>query len=421
MANENLNFRKPHMTFVDGYFYMFDDDTDMLLQKTDDGVTAFSYPFDTLQSRSVLSCEHDGINFWAMYVGTTSNTLVINRWRIENYVCKLKDSITLSNPSHSFVSDAFTVEHYHCTISGSYSPGNTIITINPPPDKNLVDILQSGMAITIGPNSSGKFETIDVQHVSSNNVVTLSDPISESYIDGDPFLFYNYIWLFNDYSGTDGSTGALYKINAYSGSIMAYYPSGVYKNIKAATFYEIDHFTTYGNVNSLMYVKASNLLFINISDPELTYYGSMAMDTIEASEITIIDVYDLAIWGRNVYRLQAKATYFGVTYAFTASTYSYQAATFNPMVTSLAMTSTPNVIAANNVSVATITAKLRDQFLQPISGRLVYFYVGGTVVSGDIVTGYEYVNTNANGEAVSFYRAGEEAVLVELMARVQQV
>ena len=38
---ENLKFRKPHMTNVDGYFYMFDDDTDMLLAKSDDGFTAF--------------------------------------------------------------------------------------------------------------------------------------------------------------------------------------------------------------------------------------------------------------------------------------------------------------------------------------------------------------------------------------------
>ena len=47
-GNENLKLRKPHMTYVDGYFYMFDDDTDMLLAKTDDGITSFSYPFDTL-------------------------------------------------------------------------------------------------------------------------------------------------------------------------------------------------------------------------------------------------------------------------------------------------------------------------------------------------------------------------------------
>jgi len=420
MANDNLQFKKNHMTFVDGYFYMFDDDTDMLLQKTDDGITAFSYPFDTLQSKSVLSCEHDGINFWSMYVGDTTNTLVINRWRIENYICKLKDSLVLSNPSHNFVSDAFTVEHYHCTISGSYIPGDTLITVNPPPDKELVDILQSGMSVTIGPNSSGKFETIDVQHVSSTNIVTIADPLTESYADEDEFLFYNNIWLFNDYNGNDDSTGALYKINAYSGSVIGQYPSGVYQNIKAATFYEIDHFTAYGKVNSLMYVKASNLLFINISDPNLSYYGSMAMDTISSDEITILPVYDIAIWGKNVYRLQDKATYFGATSIWTTS-YNYQAATFNPMVTSLAMTSYPNVIAANGISVADITARIKDQFLQPISGRIVYFYISGTAGTGQIVSGYEYVNSDANGEATSFFRAGTESEVIPLLARVQQV
>ena len=421
MANENLNFRKPHMTFVDGYFYMFDENTDMLLQKTDDGITAFSYPFDTLMSNTVVSCEHDGINFWSMHVGDTINTMVINRWRIENYICKLKDTIVLSNPGHNFVSQAFTVEHYHCTISGAYAPGAEAITVIPPPDKNLNEILQSGMTITIGPNYSGKFETINVQHVSSTNIVTLSDPIEEFYSPDDEFLFYNFIWLFNNYNGTDISTGALYKINAYSGSIITNVPGGVYKDIKASTFYEVDHFTSIGKVNTLMYVKASNLLFINLSSPDLEYYGSMAMDTIETNETTIIDVFDIAVWGKNVYRLQIKATYFGTTSLFASNTYSYQAATFNIMVTSLAMTASPNVLAANGVSVATVKAKIRDQFLQPIQGRLVYFDLA--VVSGDsgaIVTGYTTVNSDVNGEAVSFYKSGLEAKIVQIVARVQQ-
>ncbi len=107
---ENLKFRKPHMTSVDGYFYMFDNDTDMLLAKADDGATAFSYPFDTLMSETVVSAEHDGINYWSLEPGTTG-VMLIRRWRIENYICKLKETITLSNRSHTFTSNAFTVEH----------------------------------------------------------------------------------------------------------------------------------------------------------------------------------------------------------------------------------------------------------------------------------------------------------------------
>ena len=226
--------------------------------------------------------------------------------------------------------------------------------------------------------------------------------------------------MFNNANELDTTNGALYKINAYSGSILFVYPSGVYKDVQATTFSEIDHFIDFGVVNSLMYVKASNLLFVDITTSvlELEYYGSMAMDTIESNEVDIIDVFDISVYDKNVYRLQTKATYFGDTSTWT--TYSYQAATFNQMVTSISMTATPNIIAANTVSVSQITARVKDQFLQPISGRLIYFSVA-TESTGSIVAGSEYVNTDADGMALTTYRSGEEAELVQIIARVQQV
>jgi len=412
---DNLNFRKPHMTFVEGYFYMFDDDSDMLLQKTDDGVTSFSYPFDTLMTGVASSIEHDGINFWSMETGGTANTKLIKRWRIENYTCKLKDEITLSNPVHYFNANTFTVEHYHCTISGGYSAGDTIITTN-----NvgiLPGELLAGMAVTIGPNSSGELETINVQHV-SGEIITIADPLVNNYSNDDPLLFYNYLWVFNNSHGTDSSTGCLYKLNAYSGSIIAQYPGGVYKGIMASTFAEITHFTSLGVVDSLMYVKASNLLFVDINSASLDYHGSMAMDTIDDNEIDILEVYDLAVYNKNLYRLQRSMTYFGNTYSF--SQYNYQAATFNSMVASISMVTSPNVIAANEVSISEITARVRDQFALPVVGRLVYFEVEAGS-GGSIVTGQTIVNTDSDGKALSSYRAGDTAELVVIKARVDQV
>src|SRR6056297_2128419 len=120
---ENIKFTKKHMTFIVGYFYMFDENTDMLLQKTDDGITAFSYPFDTLREFPMLSLEHDGINFWTMHT-PEDGMLDIQRWRIDNYVCKLQNTLHLAHPDHHFDSEACTIEHYHCTTSGSYNSGD---------------------------------------------------------------------------------------------------------------------------------------------------------------------------------------------------------------------------------------------------------------------------------------------------------
>ena len=422
MTTENLNFVKPHMVFVDGYFYMFDEDLDVLAEKTDDGVMAFTYPFDTLLTDTMKSIEHDGINFWTMHnsseVGEENGSLTINRWRIENYVCNLKSSIILTHPDHDFSAEAFSVEHYHCTISGSYSSGDTILYVDA---DELPGDLYSGMSITIGPNSAGSIETHNVQHV-SNNEITISDPLENNYSEGDSLIFYNYIWLFNNAYGEDDSTGCLYKINAYSGSILHQYPSGVYKDVKACTFAEIDHFIEYGVTNSLMYVKASNLLFINIYNSELNYYGSMAMDNIDDEEIDTLEVYDITVWGNNVYRLQERATYFGETDNW--DNYNYQPATFNIMVTSIALTAEPNVIAANEVSTSDLVARVKDQFFQPIPGRVVYFEVastGGTgVVSPSIVSGYENVNTDSEGKAYSIIRSGNAAELVSVNVTIEQ-
>lgn len=409
MPEQNLKFRKPHMTNVDGYFFMFDDDTDMLLAKTDDGSTAFSYPFDTLMSSTVLSAEHDGANFWSMENGST-NSMIIRRWRIENYTCRLKQTINLSNPSHVFDSEAFTVEHYHCSLSGTYSPGDNSIYIQ----GDMPGDLASGMSVSI--KSSTSFETINVQHVIDNNII-LSSPITGNYAHGDDLVFYNYIWMFNDADGTDTSKGALYKINAYSGSVIQKTESGAYRAVKACTFSEVDHFIEHGTVNSLMFVKASNLLFINTNTSPFSYYGSMAMDTIEDNEVNIIPVYDISVKDKNLYRLQLKATYFGSTKTW--SQYSYQPATFNSMVASISLTASPNVIAANAVSTSDIVARVKDQFGQPIVARLVYFEDDD--VDGEMSSGAGGVNTDSNGEATSTYISGLSARLVKIIAKVNQV
>ena len=43
----NIGIRKHNFTVHNGYFYTFDEDRDALLQKTDDGNNAFSYPCAT--------------------------------------------------------------------------------------------------------------------------------------------------------------------------------------------------------------------------------------------------------------------------------------------------------------------------------------------------------------------------------------
>jgi hypothetical protein len=88
------------------------------------------------------------------------------------------------------------------------------------------------------------------------------------------------------------------------------------------------------------------------------------------------------------------------------------------MVASISVTASPNVIAANQVSTSALTARVKDQFGQPVVARLVYFEDDDA--EGEIVTGAGGVNTNSDGEASAVYRSGLAARLVAITARVDQ-
>ena len=414
----NISFSQQNMTTYRGYFYMFDQSYDMLFAKTDDGVIAFSYPFDTVLPSTIYQLEYDGVNFWTLeQYPTATEDITIRRWLIDNYICKLQDTFTYENGestygfggAHRFSSKSMTVEHYHTTVTGTYSVGSTVIGI----ESGYGDQLLGNMYVTFGPNKDGESETIQVQS-SADGEITLADPTTIEvgwHTAGaayEPLTwtgvhFYTYIWFFNDYDGTDDTSGALYQTNAYSGSYIRKFRGGAYKSVTAATFYKVNSFLDSGgspmSVDTLAFVKASNLLFIDVSDPSsgLPYYGSMVMDNNNAV------VYDIAMYDENVYRLQ--------------SGYNYYLSTLESFVSSIALIAQPAIIPANLLSTTIIDAYVKDQFFQPIEGRQVTF---GEDDTNGVFVGSSTPNTDAQGKATVTYKAGSEARQVQITATVQQ-
>ena len=476
MAYENLRLKKRNFTVDQGYFYMFDDSQDNLLQKTDDGNTAFSYPFDTLLSSEVLSAEFDGVYFWSLEAGAdldawvtstsyyrtdkvkdggnsyecveahtssagnrpgsgvswedywkliaTGDTIVdvvVRRWEIENYACKLRQtfnmlaSVSGTGAPHTYSSEAFSVEHYHTTLSATASGGSTSLYLTDysgHPSMSFTTTSGDGLTLHLGPNSSGQEEDVEVSSTIGGGVTIISGT-QYAYDNGDAVNFYTYIWMFNDYDGNNANSGALYKFDAYTGDYLTRYPSGAYKDIDAATFYKVDSFADYGEVDTLIFVKGTNALFANVSGT-LGYYGSMVMDNVKTDEATVRTIYDLAMDDQNVYRLQQGATYYGADNEWTY--YSYQLSSLDSFVTSISLAAYPAIIAANGVSTASITAIVKDQFLQPIASKLVYF-------SDDDANGYIVttpVSTDSDGEASTTYKSGTTAAEVGITAVVEQ-
>jgi hypothetical protein len=411
--SRNIQFKESNFTLVDGYFYMMDQATNILYQRTADSSTSFSFPLDSLLSHAVTSLEYDGQNLWTLEK-SSGTSLIIKRWVLDNYVCKQQQEITL-NPEfgHTYNADTFTVEHYHTTTSGVIGAGSTNVYV-----EDYWTKVTSGMTITLGPNYDGYKETLNVQGY-QNGVIILSDPTEHEYLVNTAVSFYTNIWLFNNYDGDDSTSAALYKLNAYTGSYLTRYSGDEYKNITACTFYKITSFHAYGPVDTLCYVKGTNILFVNTTDTgtSLSYYGSMVIDNVDENDVDVLQVFDLAIEGDNIYKLQLQANYFGNTEEY--DLYNYHVATQTSMVTSVSLLVDPSIIAANGVSAANVVARVKDQFLQPIAGRMVYF-ASDDSSGGDIVGGNP-VNTDSNGEAGTIYRAGTEAREVKLTATVDQV
>ncbi len=408
---QNIRNKYPHLIINNGYFYMFDHTTDMLLQKTDDGNTAFSYPLDTLISSTIINADYDGVFYWTMEDGAVTDSTILRRWAIENYVAVQKQTISLSPiAGHKYNTDCFCVEHYHTSLSGTVVSGTSTLWVN-----GFEDKLTSGMYVTVGPNSDGNSETVGVQDIAVGTII-LADDLQYSYEIDDEVNFYTNIWMFNNYDGEDSSTGALYKLNAYTGSFITKYPGGAYKDITSCVFHNVSSLGSWGSQEMLIYVKASNMLFVNIHDggDTLPYYGSMLINTVSPDTSEVYKVYDLAIEGNNIYRLQNKMNIFGGAASYT--TYNYQPDTLVSYVASISLSAVPNILPADGHSSSNITAYVRDQFNQPMPGKLVYFDTDDP--AGTILT--SPVNTDGFGSASTFYRAGIEPREVIIYATVAQ-
>jgi len=261
MAYENIRFVKPNMEFVDGYFYTMDESSDMLVQKVDDGSTAYSYPLDVLIGGTVSSLQYDGANFWTLQ--DSGNGFVIKRWRIENHIAKLKDSFTYTDTAEiNYDADTFAVENYRtefdCTVSG----GDLIVC----PDEYYDSVITSGTVLTLGPNRYDQREEVTVSGVIGSDVILVSGT-QYTYESGDSISMYRSFFVFNNYTGLSSAKGNLMRFNAYTGDLIASDSRTDYKDITACTFARVQNLLRdYDDAHTVIFVKSTSARFRNISD-----------------------------------------------------------------------------------------------------------------------------------------------------------
>ena len=400
MAYENIRFRKSNMTIADGYFYFFDADWDTLTEKVDDGDVSFVYPLDTAIGGGMREVHYDGANFWTLQ-NYGPGGIVIRRWRIESNrtLVKIKDEFIFANDgSNTYEAYAFGIEHYitsfNCTVSG----GETTLCLS----KYYDTTAASGVVLTLGPNDSDETEGVNIISVSGTDVVIASGT-QYAYESGDQISFYKSLFVFNNFFGTSAASGTLFEFDGYTGALIAANGDTEYQDIDAAVFGRVRNaLTANPDIDTLIYVKSTNAKLLNISN--LTTYGVAIIDNVQTDNSTVITVYDMAIYGRSLYRLQDEGTLFGTNNDW-GSQYNYVVTPLRSFIDSITVTAFPTILPANGTNISEINATVLDQYGKGVIFKPVDWT--DTDVNGYITITPSFTDVFfGTGLTVTYYRAG---------------
>jgi hypothetical protein len=425
------------MTRIGGYFYSFNEETDSMVQKTDDGTVAFSYPLDTPIAREVISLEYDGESFWTQehLSGTAADGFKIQRWVIENFVMVLQDTFEFeTNVTDTFESNAMTIEKYQATLSAGASSGDTIVYASSF-DTDVFAQLTPGTKMFIGPSTNtgdeGESESVIVSSTvtDGSGKINLTAPLSIGFDPGDTLVFSKNIWFFNEHFQKTVDVGGLYKASSLSGSVLSRTLGGAFLGINGTTFADLSQdggvFPSGGDLavhnkpSFLIFIRTQSLLFIDVLDSNLTTELSSVQNNINNATTTIYDIYDLAQEGDTIFRLQED---FNIATSESSDAYNYQLATFDPFPTAIAITAVPAILpATNGGATSIITATVTDQYLLPFVtdplSTITFDYANGGAGSDISETGPISI-VGPDGTAGITYTSGETAGLVTISAEV---
>jgi len=419
---KNIRLLNPNMTRDDGYFFSFDEETDVMIQKTDDGTLAFAFPLDVGISREVTSLEFDGESFWTMedISATPADGFRIRRWVIENFVMVLQQTFNFTtDATDTFESEAFALEKYEGTLTSGALENTS--TTNVSFDTDIFALLTPGTKMFIGPSTKGGFTgesesvTISTTNASAGNEVTFTGPLTNGFTSGDPIVFTKTIWIFNKHFLKTLDVGALYKASSIDGSLLSRTSGGRFKDVGAADFVEVDTFTgslAIHNKPFLIFIRTNNLLFVDVFDSNLVTELSSIQNNLNVDTTSVFEVFDLAHEGDTIFRLQKSFNIAGTETSET--TFNYQLATFKPFPTAIALTAVPAILPADSgASTSSITAVVTDQYALAFGGggaTIEFTTTGGGVGSGINPTGQ--ISLTANGTVGVTYTTGDEAGLV---------
>lgn len=157
--------------------------------------------------------------------------------------------------------------------------------------------------------------------------------------------------------------------------------------------------------------------YVRYPDVSDIYYGIMNMDNIQSDNTTVIPVYDIDVFGSDLYRLQKKAMYYQHDYLW--STYNYQVSPLRSFIDFITVEADPRILPANGRNVSIITSVTLDQYGDGVINKPITFTDDDPV--GFITTETVYTDVfNGTGEAKTVYKAGVDLRTVTITAKATQ-
>lgn len=406
-----------------GFFYTVSFSLKSLLQVEADGTVVNTFPVSLSQLRNpVLELHYDGTFFWTLEKLPSDLGMVIKKWRLFPFPTatfpsvtptefRWQDELTLLNkPNIIYDGEAFVVEHYHRTMSGSQTQGSSLIQLN------SVDDIEIGDVLYLGPSDFGGFEGNEESIVVGGINTSLNQisffkqgGLENSYVGGDPVDFHKSLWFFNDhaYSGNEDQRGSLSKFELPSKNLTNVDTGAKYSSVTAADF----------DQTRISFVRSFQILTVNLANPTFDLESSLEANLVEANKYELIKVYDLIsdLDNNLYYKLQQKETTENLgTGALTttnfAPDYNFQTETNLSFVNSTAVRFENTRFSISDASPKsrgfTVFAEVRDQFNFPLLGESVQFTatqssLGDSGIPGTFSPAIDV--TNVSGTARSVY------------------
>ena len=394
----NISITNPNFVYIDNFFYTLDEASQLLLKITFDGSIAFCFTLDVALTYEVQALNYDGYGFWSLERG--SGKIIIRRWVIDNLICSQRSKFEfVSSVSETIDSYSLAIESYNVSFTGDEPSGQTTLSITNGTKMSSGDVLR------LGPNMYGNTEYVTVDSASSSSV-SLTSATVYGYKAGDSIIFYKYGYFLNNYNGTDASTGALYKFDLYTGSIVRREAGTQYKGVRSCVVGTVadrdgDAVIDYDGdgipdvFDALLFIKGNLVFITDIYSTSFRLISSMLLD-IDYTDT----VYDLTTRGSVLYLLM--------------SGYNYDVAQFDIMVMSVSVSAYPTVLPADGISTSLISSTVLDQYNNPIVSKVVKFTVNHGTLSAD------HAITNDNGVATVTYTATTTVGTVTITAEVGQ-